>query len=155
MAVVGIVAYIISFFVAMWASYWWFVGFVLLSPFVATFIAAREYEYWPVVHPQYGFFWTFPAIFAVLQLVFNHPREWGQWLGWSLGVAVVITAIWTLTLRRYIVASGRCSARSVRSLCLLLTGSMWQTPVLAGSHTSPSWRQSSLPTPADIVGRRV
>jgi hypothetical protein len=97
---VGLWVYIIAFFAVGWFDYWWFVGFVFLSPLIATVLAFRDIEFWPVVHPQYGFFWLFPAIFISYGLLLNHPREWGQWLGWSLLIAVVITAAWTLKWRR-------------------------------------------------------
>jgi hypothetical protein len=101
-SVVALAAYIVGFFAALWVDYWWFVAFVLLSPAVATWIAFKNFEYWPVVDPKYGFFWVFPAIFAILQLVFHHPSEWAQWIGWSLLLTLAILALWTWKFRTFI-----------------------------------------------------
>lgn len=73
-----------------------------LSPAIATWIAFKNFEYWPVVDPQYGFFWFFPAIFGALQLVLHHPNEWAQWIAWSLLLALAILALWTWRFRRFI-----------------------------------------------------
>ena len=98
--VIGLAVYLIALFATALVDYWWFVAFVLLSPVIATAIAFKNTEFWPVVHPQYGFFWGFPAIFVVYRLVLDHPREWGEWLGWSLLVSLAITAVWTVRFRR-------------------------------------------------------
>lgn len=95
-------AYLIALIVVGWINYWWFVGFALLTPVIATVLAFRESEFWPAVDPQYGFFWGMPAIFLVHGLILHHPAEWGQWLAWSSLIAVLITSIWTVTLRRWI-----------------------------------------------------
>jgi hypothetical protein len=86
----------------MWAGYWLFVGFVFLSPLLASMWAAREYEYWPVVHPAYALFFMFPAALAAYQLFLGHPIEWGQWLAWSLVVTIALVGVLTAYLRRHI-----------------------------------------------------
>lgn len=100
--IVLVFAYLIALLVLGWVNYWWFVGFVLLSPVISTVLAFKESEFWPAVHPQFGFFWTMPAIFIVYGLVLHHPGQWGQWLLCSALVSAFIVFVWTITLRRWI-----------------------------------------------------
>ncbi|MGE0743227.1 MAG: hypothetical protein AB7O98_17970 [Hyphomonadaceae bacterium] len=100
--IAGTFSYLAIAIASTWLGYWWFVAFVASSVLGATLIAARDLEYWPVVHPQYGFFIIFPALFAIYRLVLVHPLEWGQWLAYSTACAFMGTAALTLSLRRYI-----------------------------------------------------
>lgn len=99
---VGIFAYLIALMVVGFINYWWFVALVLLSPLISTAMAFKEDEFWPAVHPQYGFFWRMPSIFLVYGLIMHHPGEWGQWLLWSALISAIIVVIWTIALRQWI-----------------------------------------------------
>lgn len=100
--IVVIFGYLLALLVVGWVDYWWFVGLVLLSPLISTVLAFREDEFWPAVHPQFGFFWTMPSIFIVYGLVLHHPAQWGQWLAWSALISAFIALIWTVAFRRWI-----------------------------------------------------
>lgn len=99
---VALIGYVAAGFATPWLGYGWFVAFVLLSPAVATILAVREYEYWPVVHPVYSLFIVYPAILLGLQLYKTLPIEWGQWLAWSFVLVVALTGLLTICLRRHI-----------------------------------------------------
>lgn len=101
-AAVCLIAYVVAAFAVGWIGYWWFVGFMMLSPLIATTVAFRNDEYWPVVHPRYVFFWFLPVALVSLQLFMHHPREWAQWLAWSAALAAVIVTAWTVKYRRQI-----------------------------------------------------
>lgn len=102
LAIVGLFAYLLAFFVTPWIDYWWSVALLVSSPLIATAIAFKDIEYWPAAHPVYGFYWVVPGVFAFYASALSHPREWGQWLGWALLISIAITAVWTLRYRRYI-----------------------------------------------------
>lgn len=99
---IGIFAYLVALMLVGWINYWWFVAFVLLSPLISAVMAFRDDEFWPAVHPQYGFFWTMPTIFLLYGMALRHPEEWGQWLLWSAFISIVIVVIWTVALRQWI-----------------------------------------------------
>ena len=72
---VGVGAYLIALCALGWVDYWLFVSFALLSPVISTIYAFRDTEYWPAVHPQYGFFWGVPAIACARDGRGDRPRE--------------------------------------------------------------------------------
>lgn len=100
--VAALIGYVLIGVVSAWAGFAWFVAFAVVSIAGATLRATRDQEFWPTAHPDYSVFYWFPAIFAGISILFNHPLEWGQWLVWSLAISLGFVAFITFKFRRYI-----------------------------------------------------
>ncbi len=106
---VGLIAGLLLALVLNSLGYWYFQAVVFGPAIIATLIAIREREYWPVVEPRLAWLYLFPLLFFglrfVLPLVILSPDpiiDWGKWALLGLMVSVTATAILTLKFRKWI-----------------------------------------------------
>lgn len=106
----GLLLYLAAAFIAPYLGFWYAQAFAFGSPLLASFVAFRMKEYWPVVHPSLLFFFFFPTLLIVLWLTTGWVQtglplsvlDWRPWLGWSSVTALLIMAAMTLAWRKYI-----------------------------------------------------